>query len=217
MAGEEVRDRVSTAGSSPRRRSQEAGVDANQRWTSSTAVVLFVLLAVEGVTVLQVRSLLRPHVFVGVLLIPPVLVKLTSTLYRFVRYYQGAPAYRQKGPPHWVLRLLGPAVVTLTVILFGSGVALLFARPSWHGSLLTIHKASFVLWFLATAVHVLGHLPETVRLGVPDWVRSSGRVAGAHLRRAVLLVSLAVGVAAGIVVLGRVGPYLASVPAHFGR
>ena len=192
-------------------------MEANERWTSSTAVILLVLLAVEGVTVLQVRSLLRPHVFVGVLLIPVVLVKLTSTLYRFVRYYQGAPAYRQKGPPHWVLRLLGPGVVALTVVLFGSGVAVLYAGPSWHGSLLTIHKASFVLWFLAMTVHVLGHLPETGKLGLPDWVPTSRRVVGARLRRSALLASLAVGVVAGVVVLGRVGPYLGSVPAHFGR
>jgi hypothetical protein len=201
----------------PRLRPSEEGVEANERWTSSTAVVLFVLLAVEGVTVLQVRSLLRLHVFVGVLLIPPILVKLTSTLYRFVRYYQGVPAYRQKGPPHWVLRLLGPAVVALTFILFGSGVALLLAGPSWHGSLLTIHKASFILWIMAMTVHVLGHLPETVRIGLPDWVRSSRRVVGARLRRGALLASLALGVAAGILMLGRVGSYLGSVPPHFGR
>ena len=195
----------------PTRRAPEAGVDANERWTSSAAVILFVLLAVEGVTVVQVRSLLRPHVFVGIVLLPPIMVKLTSTLYRFVRYYQGAPAYRQKGPPHWVLRLLGPGVVALTVILFGSGVALMLAGPGWHRSLLTVHKASFILWFAAMTVHVLGHLPETVKLGVPDWVPTRGRVRGAGTRRAVLLASLAVGVVGGVVMLGRVGPYLASV------
>src|ERR1700680_1835846 len=86
------------------------GVEANARLTASTAVVLVVLLAVEGVTVVRVRALLTPHVFVGMLLVPPVVVKMVSTTYRFVRYYTRSPAYRRQGPPSLVLRLLGPVV-----------------------------------------------------------------------------------------------------------
>jgi len=204
-----------------------SGVEANERLTASTAVLLLVLLAVEGVTVLSVRSLLRPHVFVGMVLIPPILVKIGSTLYRFARYYAGAPGYREKGPPVWILRMLGPAVVLLTVTMFASGVALLFASGSGRRLLLTVHKASFILWFVVTAVHVLGHLAETSRLGLPDWVGTwwrryvprwaapaspSGR--SGHLRRALLLVSLGVGAVLGVVLLGRVGTYLGTVPVH---
>ena len=198
------------------------GVERNERLTASTAVILFVLLAVEGVTVLSVRSLLRPHVFVGMLLIPPVVVKIGSTVYRFARYYTGAPAYRRKGPPAWFLRVLGPGVVVLTVVMFGSGVALLVAPAGWHDRLFTVHKVSFILWFVATAVHVLAHLGETVRLGLPDWigtrwsravsVRAGG---GAGLRRGLLVASLVVGVGLGALLLGRVGPYLTSVPTRF--
>jgi len=189
------------------------GVERNERLTASTAVVLFVLLAVEGVTVLSVRSLLRPHVFVGMLLIPPVVVKIGSTLYRFVRYYTGAPEYRRKGPPAWLLRVLGPAVVVLTVVMFGSGVALLLAPAGWHDRLFTLHKLSFILWFVVTAVHVLAHLGETVRLGLPDWVGRRGP-GGVGLRRGLLVASLLVGVGLGALLLGRIGPYLTSVPAH---
>jgi hypothetical protein len=69
------------------RRARTFGVEANSRLTSSTALVLFVLLAVEGITVVQVRSLLTLHVFIGMLLVPPVLVKLASTFWRFAKYY----------------------------------------------------------------------------------------------------------------------------------
>lgn len=68
---------------------------------------------------LSVRSLLSAHVFIGMILVPPVILKIASTGWRFVRYYKGDPAYLRKGHPHVVLRLLGPAVVILTVVLFG--------------------------------------------------------------------------------------------------
>jgi hypothetical protein len=106
------------------------GVKANARLTASNAAVLLVLLAAEGVTILRVRQLVSPHVFIGMLLIPPVLVKIGSTGYRFARYCRGVPAYRRKGPPPVLLRLLGPVVVILTVLLLASGVALLLASPA---------------------------------------------------------------------------------------
>ena len=87
--------------------------------------MLLVLLAAEGVHVSCVcADLLSPHVFIGVVLIPPVLLKVASTSWRFARYYTGAPAYRRKGPPPVLLRLLGPVVVILTLVLLFSGVGL---------------------------------------------------------------------------------------------
>src|SRR6516164_3578640 len=79
-------------------READAAVASNARLTGATAAVLLVLLAAEGATVLSVRSLLTLHVFIGMLLVPPVLVKIGSTGWRFVRYYRGSPAYRRKGP-----------------------------------------------------------------------------------------------------------------------
>jgi hypothetical protein len=63
------------------------------------------------------------------LLIPPVLLKLGSTGYRFARYYSGSAPYVRKGPPHIALRVLAPGVVLTTLALFGTGVALLVGGP----------------------------------------------------------------------------------------
>jgi hypothetical protein len=189
------------------------GVEANARLTSTTAVVLFVLLAAEGVTILRIRALLSPHVFIGMVLIPPVLVKTTSTMYRMGRYYLGSPAYRRKGPPPVLLRLLGPFVVVLTVAVLASGVGLLLAGSAWQRPLLLLHKASFVLWFGAMTIHVLGHVADTARLAPRDWMRGTRRdVAGAGLRQWVIASSLVAGVLLGFLILGRVGPWLASTP-----
>ena len=56
---------------------------ANARLTATNAAVLLVLLAAEGVTILRVRELLTPHVSIGVVLIPPVLLKMASTTWRW--------------------------------------------------------------------------------------------------------------------------------------
>ena len=63
----------------------DVGVAANARLTVFNAVVLLVLLAVGGVTILRVRELLTPPVFIGMVLIPPVLLKVASTGWRFAR------------------------------------------------------------------------------------------------------------------------------------
>jgi len=190
----------------------DAGVSGNARLTAANAALLLVLLAIEGVTVLRVRALLTPHVFVGMLLIPPVLLKVASTGWRFVRYYGGAPAYRRKGAPPVLLRLLGPFVVLLTVVLFASGVGLLLASRSWLPLLLKVHKASFILWFGAMTIHVLGHLGEVFRLAPRDWLRRTRReVTGAGPRQWLIAASLVAGVLLGVLFLGRVGPWLAAV------
>ena len=59
---------------------------------------LLVLLAVEGATIPFIGSLVGPHVFVGMLLIPPVLLKLGSTGYRFARFCAGQPPVPEQGP-----------------------------------------------------------------------------------------------------------------------
>ena len=86
------------------------GPEGNARLTGATAALLLVLLAAEGLTVLQVRSLLTPHVAIGMVLIPFVAVKIASTGWRMVRYYQGDATYRARGAPPLLLRLLGPAL-----------------------------------------------------------------------------------------------------------
>src|SRR5205807_5918895 len=72
----------------------DPGVEGNRRLTSVNGMVLLVLLAVEGYTLPQVRHVLSLHVFIGLLLVGPVLLKTASTMYRFARYYRGEGAYR---------------------------------------------------------------------------------------------------------------------------
>ena len=203
-------------GRGPQRRAErraDAGAAGNARLTAANAAVLLVLLAAEGVTVLRVRQLLSPHVFIGVVLIPPVLVKVASTTWRFARYYRGAPAYRRKGAPPLLLRLLGPVVVILTLVLLFSGVGLLLVSRSWLPLLLKVHKASFVLWFCAMTVHVLGHLGEVFRLAPRDWLRRTRReVTGAGSRQWLIAASLVVGVILGFLLLAHVGHWLSAAP-----
>ena len=130
---------------------------ANRRLTAATAVVLLAFLAVEGVTILLIRPLFTWHVVIGMLLVPPIALKLASTGWRFSRYYLGHAAYVEAGPPPLLLRATAPLVVLSTLAVFGTGVAMALLGPSSQG-LIGIHKASFVVWLAATGVHVLAHL-----------------------------------------------------------
>jgi hypothetical protein len=187
------------------------GVRGNARLTGQMALVLLVLLAAEGATLLSVGPLITPHVFIGMLLVPPVAVKVGSTGWKIVRYYTGAPAYRAKGPPPLALRLLGPLVVLLTAVVIGSGIALLLLPRSLGSELFFIHKASFVLWFGAMAVHVVAHLVDTARLAPADIVRHTRtQVRGAGARLWTVAASLVVGTILGVVMLPTIGTWLAA-------
>ena len=160
--------------------------------TASTAVVLLALLAIEGVTIVFLRPLLSVHVFVGMLLIPPVALKLASTGYRFLRYYTGSIAYRLKGPPHLLLRLIAPLVVLSTMAVFSTGVALLADGPE-SGAVLFLHKASFVVWLAFTGVHVLAYVLRLPRLVASDWGQRRP-LAGARARKALLIATFLAGI-----------------------
>jgi hypothetical protein len=164
-----------------------------------------VLLAVEGVTILRIHALLNVHVFIGVLLVPPVLVKMGSTGWRFARHYRGDPAYRRKGPPPPILRVLGPFTVVLTVVVLASGSALVLGPHSSRSTLNGLHKVSFILWFAVMTIHVLGHIFDTARLAPLDWTsRAARRVAGGRARRWVLAASMAAGAVLGFLMVGQV-------------
>lgn len=139
------------------RTAADAGVEGNSRLTSVTGMVLLALLAVEGFTILSVRQMITLHIYLGVLLIGPVLLKCATTAYRFARYYTGAAPYVRKGPPHVILRVLGPLVVLSSIALLSTGIALIAAGPDRRQPWITLHQASFIIWFGVMAVHVLGH------------------------------------------------------------
>ncbi|MEU8925372.1 hypothetical protein AB0D10_31315 [Kitasatospora sp. NPDC048545] len=177
------------------------GPEGNRRLTAVTGALLLVLLSAQGVTVLFLDRLLTWHFFLGMLLAGPVALKLGSTGYRIVRYYTGAPAYRRQGPPHPLLRLLGPAVVATTLAVLVTGGALALAgRDTGTVPVLFLHKAAFVCWAAATGVHVLAHvwrLPALIGadLRLRAARHGTARVRGAALRWSLLLAALGAGLA----------------------
>jgi len=134
------------------------GVEGNGRLTAVNGMVLLVLLAAEGVTILGIRQLITWHVYIGLLLVGPVVLKSASTGWRFVRYYGRSRPYVEKGPPHPILRVLGPIVMISTFAVLGTGIGLIFTGPDRREPLLTLHQASFIVWIGATGIHVLGHI-----------------------------------------------------------
>src|SRR6185369_3479136 len=115
--------------------------DGNERLTATAAVLVLFLLAVEGITIVFIRPLLTLHMFIGVVLIPPLCLKLASNGYRFVRYYSGNALYKAKGPPWLVMRVLAPVLVAATAVVLTSGVYLL-ASGKRAGTWVGIHKTS---------------------------------------------------------------------------
>ncbi len=196
------------------------GTDGNEQLTAITGVVLIILLAVLGVTILRIGQLIWVHLFVGLLLIGPVVLKMASTGYRFFRYYTHNRVYREKGPPPAILRLIAPGVVGTTVIVFVSGIVLLFVGPANRNLPLLAHKASFILWLGFTALHVLGHLPglgTTVREA--SEVRETVGVPGGASRWLALAGALVAGLVLAIVLVPDFHTWTASgaFAHHFGE
>jgi hypothetical protein len=185
-----------TTARAPRHRRQDsvAGVEGNERLTAMTGALLLIGFAVEGVTVLEVRRLLVIHVLVGALLIGPVLLKVGSTGYRFVRYYSGSRAYVRKGPPSPVLRVLGPLVVLTSLAVLSTGIVLGIVGPG-NAQWMFLHKASFILWFGVMTIHVLNYAPRLPRmLSARPAGRISTRAPDGGLRWLGLVVSLSAGI-----------------------
>jgi hypothetical protein len=186
-------------------------VDGNERLTAATAVVLVVLLAALGVTILSIGPLIWWHVLLGMLLIPPALLKLGSTGWRFARYYTGTEEYVRRGPPLLPLRLMAPLVIVATVAVFATGVALLVVGPG-GGILVGLHKASFVVWFAVTAIHVLAHLSSIPRLVAADWRRRpvprENAVPGTAWRRLLLAGSIVAGAILAIATVRYAQPWV---------
>ena len=187
------------------------GVAGNARLTSSTAAVLFLLFAAEGLSLFGIGRFLTLHIVVGMMIVPPLLVKLGSTSYRFTKYYLGDPAYKEKGPPPVILRMLGPFLIVVTFVLMVSGIALLYVPGHLRSTVFFVHKASFVLWFGALAIHVLGHLLETAELAPRDWSRRTREdVAGASARQWLIVTSIVAGLILGIFFAPDAGRFLLS-------
>jgi hypothetical protein len=194
-----------------KRRGRFGGAEGNEILTSATAVVLTGLLAVEGYTVVNMRGLVGLHMFVGLALIPPVLLKLASTGYRFVRYYTGSRPYRALGPPVLPLRLMAPVLVASTIAVFLTGV-LLLAAGHRSDTLLLLHKVSFIVFGVVFAVHFLAYVPRVVRSLRADWGAARREaVSGAGLRGLLVVAALGGGAALALALLSTINAW------HGGR
>jgi len=185
------------------------GSRANAHLTAVVAAILLLLLFVEGATLLRIGSLLTVHAFVGLLLIPIVALKLGSTGWRMFRYYLGSEEYVERGPPNVVLRTaVAPLIVLSTLVLFATGVALL-ALGETEGTIVGLHKASFIVWVAVTSVHVLAHarrLPGLLRLRAP----------GRSIRLALVTSAIVAGLAIATIAFPTADHLQDRVSAHVG-
>jgi hypothetical protein len=185
------------------------GSAGNEQLTAVVATVLLVLLAIEGATLLRLGAFLTVHSFVGMLLVPVVALKLASTGWRMLRYYRHGEEYVRRGPPHIVLRaLVAPVIVLSTLVLFATGVALL-AFDRTGETVVALHKASFIVWFGATTLHVLAHVLE-----LPGVLRR--RLPGAGLRVALVLCAIGAGAAIAVATLPGADRLQDRATAHIG-
>lgn len=165
------------------------GPAGNAQLTAWTGLLLLVLIAAQLLTLIDVRGLISFHIVIGVLLLPPALLKTSVTGWRLVRYYTGHGGYRSAGVPPTPLRLLGPLVVGSTVALLGSGLTLvalgaqssrriLFDALGHRVDAVTIHQAVFIVWAAVTGLHLVMRLVPAVTLATrrhPDPVPGSRR------------------------------------------
>jgi hypothetical protein len=175
------------------------GPEGNARLTALAGAALLVLLAVEGVTLLSLRTMLSWHIFVGLLVVPVVALKLGSTGYRIYRYYTRREDYVEAGPPHLLLRLLGPVVALTTVALLATGVVLIVQKPG-NGLMLLLHKASFAVWVAALSAHVLAHVSHLPRVLRSD-LSSRDAVSGSRGRLLLVAGAVVIGAIAAVALL----------------
>lgn len=186
---------------------RSGGPAGNARLTAWLGLTLFVLLALEGLTLLDIHGLVTWHIVIGALLVPPALVKTATTGWRIVRYYAGSPAYRTAGPPPMALRLLGPLVMITTLAVLGTGILVGVLGPASATSRLAgtpvsallLHQATFVVWFAVMTLHVLGRFVPALRI-VSGKAVAAARVDGRLARIALLLLTAAAAVLAAVLI-----------------
>ena len=83
--------------------------------------------------------------------------------------------------------------------------------------MLGLHKASFVVWLVATGIHVLAYLGRVPRLASADWRREEARVVrGSVLRRTIVAATLVAGVVLALTTLQYAHPWVHWVNAFHG-
>lgn len=204
----------------PSKGSHKGKTHANAKLTALTGLLIFFLLAIEGVTIPFIGQLFTIHTFIGWVLLPPILLKMASTSYRFVMYYIGNPRYSKAGPPKPLLRVLAPLIVVSTTLLMWSGIEMVLTGPNspnvrlWSG----IHKASFVFWFGLMTIHVLAYFMKAGSLALPELNRKPGahsvRISGRTARIVLVTGSLIIGVLLGLFEWHLAAPWVTLFRGH---
>ncbi|MEW1823043.1 hypothetical protein AB0323_19955 [Arthrobacter sp. NPDC080031] len=203
-----------TERNTPRAGGEPSGVVGNERLTALIGAVVLVLSVAEIATVPTLGSLIVAHFFVGVLLAGPVVAKTASTGWRFIRYYSRDPAYRRKGPPRPLLRVIAPLLAASTLTLIGSGIALAITGPAPE-ILVRVHVVSFLVWLATLAVHVFAYVRRVPRLIAEDWrplrrKREDGAApepSGRRMRLAVNIAVLVLAAIAAVLLLPTAAPW----------
>jgi hypothetical protein len=177
--------------------------DGNERLTAAVGVLLVVLTLVEVATLLLgLHTFLSVHVFVGFVLTPLVLLKLASTGWRFTRYYTRSEAYRLKGAPQIVMRMLAPLLVASTVVLFASGIAMGLLHGNAQHLARNLHGPASVAWMILLGVHVLVYLKRALLSAREDVDPvSRGAAPAARARLTLVLAAAVAGVVLGTATL----------------
>jgi hypothetical protein len=188
---------------------QPSRVEANARLTGAAGIVILILLTAELVSVvLGAASVLSLHVAIGLILVPPVLVKLASTTWRMVNYYLGAAAYVHRGPPPAPARVLGPILSLAIVLVLISGIVLLLGPSSLHRTALQVHKVAFYLALLLIVAHLAMHLTKAIRLTARDWLNRRGATLLTRARWTAIIGSVLIGALLALTLAGHAEPYL---------
>lgn len=190
------------------------GAQGNTRLTGTVGLVLLLLFAAQiGTVVLGVRSVLAWHVVIGLVLLPPVLLKIGSTTWRMVSYYRRTGDYRLHARPSLTKRVVGPLLAVLTVAVLASGIALVAGPQGAHAAALSIHVWAAYAWLAALVVHVVPHFVHALRLAGQDWSRKvESRIPLGGRRRVAVAVSLALGGVLALLLIGRATGYLHFYP-----
>jgi hypothetical protein len=187
------------------RRHRLGGPEGNEILTAAIGAVLTVLLVAEGITIIFIGGLLSLHMFIGLLLVPPILLKLSSIGYRFARYYLRSRPYREKGPPALPLRLMAPALVVTTIAVFATGIWLLLLGHK-SDQMLFFHKLFFFVWGALFLIHFLAYAPAVLRSLRTDWSAARRHaVPGSGIRGILVAASLGAGTALSLSLLSTIG------------
>ncbi len=187
------------------------------RLTSLLGILLFLLLAVEGISIPIVSKLMTLHVLVGMILVPVMALKIAVTSYRFTQYYLKKQDFVNAGPPWMPLRLIAPLIIFTTVVMMASGIELALTGPKGLSFTLwkPLHEVSFVLWFILMVPHVFAYLLRATNTSYRELIRLKSKDTKASTsswnRSTLVLIALGIGVGLGL----RFVPYAHSWIAFF--